>query len=43
MFRAPCSVVRLLDGREIVRDVSSLDLVMELGETKLYLLKKPAG
>jgi hypothetical protein len=42
-FRAPCSVVRLLDGQEIARDVSSLDLVMEFGETKLYLLKKPAG
>jgi hypothetical protein len=40
-FRAPCSVVRLLDGREIARDVIFLDLVMELGETKINLLKKP--
>jgi beta-galactosidase len=41
-FRAPCTVVRILDGQEIVRDVSSLDLFLELGETKLYLLKTAA-
>jgi hypothetical protein len=41
-FRATCTVVRALDGQEVARDVSSLDLVMELGETKIYLLRKTA-
>jgi len=42
MFEAPTTLVRVLDGQEIARDVSCLDTVMELGETKLLLLKKPS-
>ncbi len=40
MFSAPSTVVRLFAGREVARGVSSLDVVMELGETRLYFLRK---
>ena len=40
MFGVPSTVVRVLDGQEIAQNVSFLDMTMELGETKLFLLKK---
>jgi hypothetical protein len=41
MFPNPAQVIQALDGQVIARRVKSLDLEMERGETRLYLMIRP--